>query len=93
MFGNQPNLMAPVPIIDVSPNAPELTALNEVQAPSGILEQGGIALSQAKAPEAVAKGAAMINAPIINNKAGDTTVIQAPSTAHGPAPAGTNKGR
>ena len=91
MFGNQPDLMAPVPVIDVSQNAPELTPRNEVQMPSGILEQGINALSQAKQPEPVAKGGAMINAPVINNN-DNTTVLQSASTAHAPAPPGTGRG-
>jgi hypothetical protein len=94
MFGNQPDLMSPVPVIDVSPNTPAMTAEAQM-IPSGVLAQSKAEISAAE-KQATAQNAGaqqMINAPTtVNND--NTQVIQSSSSVHaGGVPAGTGRGR
>ncbi len=95
MFGNQPDLMAPVPVIDVSPNAPAMgTAAGVV--PSGMLEQSLITEMMAMQKQVDTgtggAGANMVNAPtVVNND--NSQMIQSGSTAHaGVTKPGTGRG-
>ena len=96
MFGNAPDLMAPVPVIDVSPTTPEMGATGGT-IPSGMLEQSLITKmmemqKQVDTGGGGAGGGSMVNAPtVINND--NSQSIQSGSTAHaGVIKPGTGRG-
>jgi hypothetical protein len=93
MFGNQPDLMAPVPVIDVSPTAPAMGA-NAGMIPSELLAQS---VSQISAMEKQAVvGSPGGNNNINTNSSVDNSVtnfIPPPSSAHaGIIKAGSGRG-
>ena len=96
MFGNAPDLMAPVPVIDVSPTTPEMGATGGT-IPSGMLEQSLITKmmemqKQVDTGGGGTGGGSMVNAPtVINND--NSQSIQSGSTAHaGVIKPGTGRG-
>jgi hypothetical protein len=95
MFGNQQELMAPVPVIDVSPNAP-LMGANSEMIPSQMLEQTLITkMMEVQKQADTGSGGGnqqMLNMPT-NIDQSNTQIIQPPSSAHAAAvPAGTGRG-
>jgi hypothetical protein len=95
MFGNQQELMAPVPVIDVSPNAP-LMGANSEMIPSQMLEQTLITkMMEVQKQADTGSGGGnqqMLNMPT-NIDQSNTQIIQSPSSAHAAAvPAGTGRG-
>lgn len=91
MFGNQPNLMAPVPVIDVSPNAPVM-GVGEQMMPSELLAQVVSQISTMEKQNAVgSSGGTNVNSVTNTNNAPVVNQIAAQPTAHGPITPGTNR--